>query len=349
MPIFFFIVREQSAAVVENLGKFSRVCFSGLHFKLPWESVAGRLTLRIQEMQVNVETKTSDDVFVRALIAVQYYVMPERVREAYYRLSNPHMQIESYVFDVVRSTVPRMKLDEVFEEKETIATAVKEGLSETMTQYGYAIVRALVNDIDPDARVKAAMNEINAAQRMRKAAEERGEAERILKVKQAQGEAESKILQGKGIAGQRRAIVDGLRESVEEFQKGVPGATSSDVMQLVLMTQYFDTLKDIGIASRATTILMPHTPGALTDISDQVRQAIMTGNVVTDEHRMATAQANREAEKHPRHQGNDPALPGASTTIETPPIQSPALNPTEFGHPEPPRPPQYPRTQPPGR
>lgn len=295
--IFFFIVREQTAAVVETLGKFSRICSSGLQFKLPWERVAGRVSLRIQELQVSVETKTKDDVFVRLLIAVQYFVMPDRVREAFYRLSNPVMQIESYVFDEVRSTVPKMKLDEVFEEKETIAIAVKEGLQDTMSQYGYGIVRSLVNDIDPDKKVKSAMNEINAALRLRKAAEERGEAERILKVKQAQGEAESKILQGKGIAGQRKAIVDGLRESVEEFQKGVPGATSNDVMQLVLMTQYFDTLKDIGVASRATTILMPHTPGALNDISEQVRQSIMTGNVVSDEHRMASAKADMEEKR----------------------------------------------------
>lgn len=292
--LFLFIVREQTAGVVESFGKFSRICESGLHFKAPWERVAGRVSLRIQELQVSVETKTHDDVFVRLLIAVQYYVIPDRVREAFYRLSNPVMQIESYVFDEVRSAVPGMKLDEVFQEKDTIAKAVSEGLSETMTQYGYGIVRALVNDIDPDAKVKTAMNEINAAQRLRKAAEERGEAERILKVKQAQGEAESKILQGKGIAGQRKAIVDGLRESVEEFQKGVPGATSNDVMQLVLMTQYFDTLKDIGLASRATTILMPHTPGALTDLSEQVRSSIMTANVTSDEHARGAREADSE-------------------------------------------------------
>jgi len=326
MFMFFFTVKEQTAAVIEGFGKFDRVCTSGLHVKKPWERVAGRVSLRIQELQVNVETKTEDDVFVRLLIAVQYYVIPDRVREAFYRLSNPVMQIESYVFDEVRSTVPSMKLDAVFKEKEIIANAVKEGLTETMTVYGYGIVRTLVNDIDPDPKVKAAMNEINAATRMRKAAEERGEAERILKVKQAQGEAESKILQGKGIAGQRRAIVDGLRDSVEEFQKGVPGATSNDVMQLVLMTQYFDTLKDIGVASRATTILMPHTPGALNDISQQVRDAITTGNVVAGEHRNATQNATHsDAKSHQRVQRpQDTALPGIDLT--PPSLEDPPLN-----------------------
>ncbi len=328
--LFFFIVRQQTAAIVENLGRFTRICEPGLHFKLPWEKVAGRVSLRIMELQVSVETKTQDDVFVRLLIAVQYFVMPDRVKEAFYRLSNPVMQIESYVFDEVRSAVPSMKLDEVFQEKDTIANAVKSGLEETMTQYGYGIVRALVNDIDPDPKVKNAMNEINAAQRLRKAAEERGEAERILKVKQAQGEAESKILQGEGIAGQRRAIVDGLRESVEEFQKGVPGATSNDVMQLVLMTQYFDTLKDIGVASRATTILMPHTPGALSDISDQVRQSIMTANVASDEHRKASEKAEEEDDDDSAPIDTDPAsqfkpdLPKPKTpNLNIPPIDDP--------------------------
>lgn len=286
--LLFFIVRQQEAALVESLGRFVRVANAGFHFKMPWERIAGRVSLRIMELQVDVETKTDDDVFVRVRIAVQYYVIPERVADAFYRLSNPVMQIESYVYDEVRATVPGMKLDEVFKEKEVIAQAVQGGLSETMTQYGYGIVRALVNDIDPDQKVKIAMNEINAAQRMRKAAEERGEAEKILKVKSAQGEAESKILSGKGIAGQRKAIVEGLRESVEEFQKGVPGATSGDVMQLVLMTQYFDTLKDIGAHNRASTIMIPHTPDAIHSLSEQLRSSIMTGNVVSDTHQEIT-------------------------------------------------------------
>lgn len=282
--MFFFIVRQQEAAIVESLGKFVRIANAGFHFKMPWERVAGRLTLRIMELQVNVETKTDDDVFVRVRIAVQYYVIPERVADAFYRLSNPVMQIESYVYDEVRATVPRMKLDEVFKEKEVIAKAVQEGLSETMTQYGYGIVRALVNDIDPDAKVKVAMNEINAAQRLRKAAEERGEAEKILKVKSAEGDAESKILQGRGIAGQRKAIVDGLRDSIEEFQRGVPGVTSSDVMQMVLMTQYFDTLKDIGANNRASTILLPHSPNAIQDLSEQLGRSVLSANLAAETH-----------------------------------------------------------------
>jgi regulator of protease activity HflC (stomatin/prohibitin superfamily) len=211
------------------------------------------------------------------------------------------MQIESYIFDEVRSAVPGMTLDDVFQNKEIIANAVKEGLEETMTQYGYGIVRALVNDIDPDPKVKAAMNEINAAQRLRKAAEERGEADRILKVKQAQGDAESKRLQGVGIADQRKAIVDGLRESVEEFRKGVPGSTSNDVMQLVLMTQYFDTLKEIGGAARSSVILLPHSPSTLNDLSSQIRDSLIAGNSVVAENERLTLsgiQESTHAEAH---------------------------------------------------
>ena len=243
-----------------------------------FRSVSTKLSLKVQEMQVAVETKTLDDVFVKVLIAVQYRVIPERAKEAYYELANPIQQIESYVFDEVRSAVPNMELDEVFRNKDQIAAAVKDNLRETMQQYGYGIIGVLVNDIDPDQRVKDAMNEINAAQRMRKAAEEKGEAEKILRVKSAEADAESTILNGRGIAGQRKAIVDGLRESVEEFQEGVSGATTQDVLQLILLTQYFDMLKEVGAQSGTRTLFLPHSPGGLDSVVDQLREAMITGS-----------------------------------------------------------------------
>jgi len=301
------VVRQKSAAIVESWGRFDRVLQAGTYIILPWQSIAGRLSLKVQELQVNVETKTRDDVFVRLLIAVQYHVIEEKVREAFYELANPIQQIESYVFDEVRSTVPRMPLDEVFQNKDEIATAVRENLRETMTQYGYGIVRALVNDIDPDPKVKAAMNEINAATRLRKAAEERGEAERILRVKQAQGQAESTVLHGEGIAGQRRAIVDGLRHSVEEFQHGVPGVSASEVMQLILVTQYFDMLKEVGGSGKSSTIMIPHTPGGLADLMGQIRDAVTLGNVIS---------AHQAAAGAPRGNGQDG--PGRGPELEPP-------------------------------
>ena len=295
----FFIVREKTAAIIETFGRFSRIAMPGWHFVMPFDRVAGRVSLRLQEMNVHVETKTLDDVFVKIVVAVQYYVRPDKVREAFYELSNPQMQIESFVYDEVRAQVPKMKLDDVFQNKDDIASAVKDGLDESMNKYGYDIVKTLVNDIDPAANVKAAMNEINAAQRIRRASEERGEAEKILRIKQAEAEAASMKLRGQGIADQRRAIIDGLRQSVEDFSKSVPGATASDVMGLVVMTQYFDTLKEIGASSRTNTLLIPHSPGAIGDLSEQIRQSVMIGGLASDAH--ADARDHAPAAVHRGH------------------------------------------------
>ncbi|MFO0635906.1 MAG: SPFH domain-containing protein [Nannocystaceae bacterium] len=274
-----FAVQQQSLYVVERFGKFARIARPGLNIKIPLlERIAGRANLRVQQLDVTVETKTKDDVFVRAVVSVQFYVIPDAVFNAFYRLSDPAAQIRSFVFDVVRARVPNIPIDDVFQRKDDIADAVKAELTEVMGGFGYGIVKTLVTDIDPDAHVKAAMNEINAAQRMRLAAAERAEAEKILRVKAAEADAMSKALAGRGIADQRRAIVEGLRESVDEFQRSVPGATPQDVMNLVLMTQYFDTLKEIGATSPTNTILIPHSPGALVDLSAQMRDAMLTAN-----------------------------------------------------------------------
>lgn len=278
----FFTVKQQTNGIVEIFGKFSRVAKPGLNIKIPiFEKVAGRINLRVKQLDVKVETKTKDNVFVHAVVSVQYFVLPDKVYEAFYKLQNPEIQITSFVFDVVRAEVPKMTLDEVFEKKDDVAIAVKQELSEMMDDFGLGIIKALVTDIDPDSKVKLAMNEINAAQRLRVAATEKGEADKILQVKSAEAEAESKALQGKGIADQRRAIVDGLRESVDEFQKSVHGATATDVMNLVLMTQYFDTLKEIGASSKTNTLMIPHSPGGMSEVSEQIRNAIITGNEVT--------------------------------------------------------------------
>ncbi len=272
----FFTVEQRTTAIVQRLGKFVRQEEPGIGVKIPFiEKVVGRVNLRVQQLDVEIETKTEDNVFVRMVVAVQYFVLPENVYDAFYKLENANRQITSFVFDVVRAQVPKIKLDEVFEKKDDIADIVKSELSQVMEGFGYGILKALVTDIDPDAKVKESMNEINAAQRMRVAATERGEADRILKVKSAEGEAQSKALQGRGIADQRQAIVAGLRDSVDEFRKSVPGTTAKDVMNLVLMTQYFDMLKEIGASSRTNAILIPHSPGNLTTLTEQMRNAMM--------------------------------------------------------------------------
>lgn len=277
----FFIVPQQTAAVVERFGKFIRIGTAGLNMRIPFvDRVKGPITLRVMQLDVEVETKTLDDVFVKVLTSVQYRVLPDKIFEAFYTLNDPEGQIQAFIFDVVRARVPTIKLDDVFSKKDEIADSVREELREVMSEFGYGIIKTLVTDINPDSKVKAAMNEINASQRLRVAAAEQGEAEKILKVKQAEAEAESKILQGKGMAGQRKAIIDGFKESLSEFQKQVQDAKTHDVMSLILMAQYFDTLKELGMHGKMNTILVPHSPSSLTDLYGQIRQAIIEGNQV---------------------------------------------------------------------
>jgi regulator of protease activity HflC (stomatin/prohibitin superfamily) len=275
----FFTVQQQNVAIVERFGKFVRLANAGLNLKIPLiEKVVSTMSLRICQLDVDVETKTKDNVFVDSKVSVQYFVLPGKVTTAYYKLDDPARQITSYVFDLVRAEIPKLNLDDVFERKDDVADAVKHELSDVMDDFGYGIEKALVTDIDPDQRVKDSMNAINAAQRDRVASEETGEAEQILKVKQAEAEAESKALQGKGIADQRKAIVDGLKESVQEFQEGVPGTSAQDVMNLVLITQYFDMLKDLGDNSRTNTIFVDHSPGGMADVRSMLIQALAANN-----------------------------------------------------------------------
>ena len=277
----FFTVNQQTNAVLEVFGKFSRIAKPGLNLKIPLiEKVVSRLNLRIQQLNITVETKTKDNVFVHIIVSVQYLVIPEKVYDAFYKLNNPEAQITSFVFDVVRAEVPKINLDDVFLRKDDIAVAVKNELSHVMQDFGYEIIKALVTDINPDAKVKASMNEINAAQRMRMAAIEKAEGDKIMKVKSAEGDAESKALQGKGIADQRQAIVDGLRKSVDSFQNNVNGISTREVMNMIILTQYLDTLRSIGSDSKSTTILIPHSPSAVNDLANQIRDSLIIANEV---------------------------------------------------------------------
>lgn len=278
-----FTVEQQSTAVIERFGRFLRTAQAGLNIKIPFvDQIQGRMTLRVRQLDVAVETKTLDNVFVDIVASVQYRVLPNKVYEAFYILDNADAQIQAFVFDVIRARVPLINLDDVFSKKDDIANSVREELQEVMNDFGYDIIKALVTDINPDNRVKTAMNEINEAQRLRVAAMERGEAEKILKVKQAEAESESKILQGKGVAGQRRAIMEGLKESLGEFQKQIGDTSPRDAMTLIMMAQYFDTLKDLGLHSQQNTILIPHSPSAMNDFFDQMRNAIITGQKASE-------------------------------------------------------------------
>jgi regulator of protease activity HflC (stomatin/prohibitin superfamily) len=274
----FFTVNTAQIAIVTRFGKFLRVAEPGLNWKWPFiDRVAGRISLRVNQITLTMETKTKDNVFVTIPISVQNRVRPEKAFDAYYKLSDPAQQIQAYVEQVILGHVPGMTLDEVFASQSGIAAAVKQELDADMAGFGYEIVNVLVTDIVPDAKVKSAMNDINAAQREQVAAAARGEAEKILVVKRAEAEAQSKALQGQGIANQRKAIIEGLQGSIEQFQKTV-GASASEVMQLVLVTQYFDTIKSIGEMDKTNTLFLSHSPAAVREVSEQILQSMLVAD-----------------------------------------------------------------------
>ena len=282
----FFIVKQQSAAVVERFGKFVSVRQSGLQVKIPIiDSVAGRLSLRIQQLDVVVETKTKDDVFVKLKVSVQFKVIKEKVYDAFYKLDNPGDQITSFIFDVVRAEVPKLILDDVFLKKDDIAIAVKSELQDAMTEYGFQIIKTLVTDIDPDAQVKESMNRINASEREKVAAQFEGEAQKILIVEKAKAEAESKRLQGQGIADQRREIARGLEDSVKVLN-GVD-INSQEASALIVVTQHYDTLQSVGAEANSNLILMPNSPQAGSEMLNNMVASFTASNQIGEEMKKA--------------------------------------------------------------
>ena len=272
-----FTVKQQTAVIIERFGKFNSIRFAGLQFKIPvFDKIAGRISLKIQQLDVIVETKTKDDVFVKLKISVQFQVIKNQVYDAFYSLDNPGSQITSYVFDVVRAEVPKLRLDDVFEKKDDIANAVKSELQEAMNAYGYDIVKTLVTDIDPDDQVKHAMNRINAAEREKLAAQYEGDAQRILIVEKAKAEAESKRLQGQGIAEQRREIARGLVESVDILNK--VGISSHEASALIVVTQHYDTLQAIGETNGSKLILLPNSPTAGSELLQTMVTSLTASN-----------------------------------------------------------------------
>ncbi len=290
----FFIIKQQTAGVIERFGRFQSIRHSGLQLKIPLvDRIAGKLSLKIQQLDVIVETKTLDDVFVKLKVSVQYKVIKEKVYEAFYKLDYPHDQITSYVFDVVRAEVPKMRLDDVFVKKDDIAIAVKSELNDAMMEYGYDIIKTLVTDIDPDAQVKEAMNRINASEREKVAAQYEGDAQRILIVEKAKAEAESKRLQGQGIADQRREIARGLEESVEVLNK--VGINSQEASALIVVTQHYDTLQAIGADTNSNLILLPNSPQAGSDMLNNMVASFTASNQI--------GEAMKEAKN--KKKGND--------------------------------------------
>ena len=285
----FFTVKQQTAVSIERFGKFQSIRHSGLQLKIPViDKVAARISLKIQQLDVIVETKTLDDVFVKIKVSVQFVVIKDKVYDAIYKLEYPHDQITSYVFDVVRAEVPKMKLDDVFVKKDDIAIAVKREVQESMETYGYDIIKTLVTDIDPDAQVKAAMNRINAAEREKVAAQYEGDAQRILIVEKAKAEAESKRLQGQGIADQRREIARGLVESVDVLQK--VGVSSQEASALIVITQHYDTLQAVGQQTNSNLILLPNSPEAGSEMLNNMITSFTASAQITEKIKEAKGQ-----------------------------------------------------------
>lgn len=276
-----FTVKQQTSAIVERFGKFHGVRTSGLQFKIPLiDRISGRINLKIQQLDVIVETKTKDDVFVHLKISIQFQVLQDKVYDAFYKLESPREQITSYIFDLVRAEVPKMILDDVFEKKDDIAHAIKTELKDAMSEYGYDIIKALVTDIDPDASVKEAMNRINAAEREKIAAQHEGDAQRILIVERAKAEAESKRLQGKGIADQRREIARGLEESVDTLNKA--GINPQEASALIVITQHYDTLHAIGSDNKSSLILLPNNPNAASAMLNEMTASLLAASKINN-------------------------------------------------------------------
>lgn len=276
-----FVVKQQTSAVIERFGKYQSIRGAGLQLKIPLiDKVSGRVSLRIQQLDVNVETKTRDDVFIHLKISVQFLIRKNHVYDAFYKLQNPHEQITSFIFDVVRAEVPKMKLDDVFVKKEEVALAIQRDLKEAMLDYGYDIIKALVTDIDPDENVKIAMNRINAAEREKIAAQHEGDAQRILIVERAKAEAESKRLQGKGIADQRREIARGLEESVDVLNRA--GINSQEASALIVITQHYDTLQSIGSDTNSNLILLPNNPNAASSMLNDMVTSLVAANKINE-------------------------------------------------------------------
>ena len=295
IPVIFiiisaaFIVKQQTAVVIERFGKLHSIRQAGLQFKIPLvDRVSGRISLKIQQLDVIIETKTKDDVFVHLKISVQFLIRKDHVEDAFYKLQNPHEQITAFIFDVVRAEVPKMGLDDVFEKKEEIALAIQRDLKEAMLNYGYDIIKALVTDIDPDENVKIAMNRINAAEREKVAAQHEGDAERILIVERAKAEAESKRLQGRGIADQRREIARGLEESMVILNRA--GINSQEASALIIVTQHYDTLQSIGSKSDSNLILLPNNPNAASNMLTDV----VTGMVAAKKMNMSSGKSKKK-------------------------------------------------------
>ncbi|OEU17914.1 Band_7-domain-containing protein [Fragilariopsis cylindrus CCMP1102] len=288
-----YTISTSEVGVIEKWGKFTRLSQPGLGVIMcPMEKLVGRLSFRVQQIDVRVETKTLDNVFLTAVVSVQYQVLRENVYEAFYALTNPVQQITAHVYDVMRSTLPTLELDAAFEAKEELASSVKNALSESFTSYGYQILQTLITDLDPAQSVKNAMNEINSSKRLKFSVAERAEGKKILRVKSAEAGAEALYLSGVGVSRQRKAIVDGLRDNIVDFSHGTTARTK-DVMDLLLLTQYFDMIRDVGSAAKCRTTFVPMSRSS----GDEIRCSLLQADAATKKQGMKETTSKKKKKK----------------------------------------------------
>lgn len=271
-----YVVRQQTVVIIERFGKYQTTSGSGIHVRLPFsiDKIAARIQLRLLQSEIIVETKTKDNVFVTLNVATQYRVNEQNVTDAYYKLMRPEAQIKSYIEDALRSSVPKLTLDELFEKKDEIALEVQHQVAEEMSTYGYIIVKTLITKVEPDDEVKQSMNEINAAQRKRVAAQELANADKIKIVTATEAEAEKDRLHGVGIAEQRKAIVDGLADSIKELKGANVELKEEQIMSILLTNQYLDTLNNFADNKGNNTIFLPANPDGVESIRTQILSAL---------------------------------------------------------------------------
>lgn len=275
-----FIVPQQQAYIVERFGKFQSVMFAGIHMRIPFvDRIAMKTNMRVSQLNVKLETKTLDNVFVTVVASTQFRVNPENVATAYYELRDPAGQLRSYMEDALRSAIPALTLDDAFARKDDVAADVQKTVGNEMSRFGFTVVKTLITAIDPSPQVKHAMDSINAAQREKEATRQRAEAQRIQIETQAAAEAEKTRLQGEGQANYRREIANGIVDQIKSLQ--AVGMNIGDVNNVVLFNQYLDVMRSLAESDNAKTVVLPaSTPGGYQELYEQTTKAMLTANEV---------------------------------------------------------------------
>ncbi|KEG07108.1 hypersensitive-induced response protein 1-like [Trypanosoma grayi] len=254
-------VGQSEVAVLETCGRFNTIAGPGCHCVLPWTYKAGTLSMRLREHHFMIRSKTKDNVFVTLKLTINVQVVPDRVDAAFYGLEEPLSIIQSYVENSVEAKIPLYNLEALFIERGTISQQLKNETDAIMEVYGWDIVSALITEIDPGDEMTEAINSIQKYQRLRVAAVDEAETKKMQRVRAAEALCESRRLAGQGLAEQRKAIVAGLRKSVEVMRHDANGLNNEDVLNLLLINQYYDTMKSVAENSGGSLLIIDGAGG----------------------------------------------------------------------------------------